>query len=70
LLQKLGPDADGKGRLFLRVARSEESEATGTLHSFAVRGYDDKGAFLRETTTDIKDGAFGSTPFTLETLLP
>ena len=70
LLQKLGPDADGKGRLFLRVARSEESEATGTLHSLAVRSYDDKGDFHRETTLDVKDGAFGSTPFILETVLP
>ncbi len=72
LLQKLGPDADaeGNGRLFLRVARSEESEATGTLHSLAVRSYDDKGDFHRETTIDIKDGAFSSAPFILETVLP
>jgi hypothetical protein len=72
LLQKLGPDAEaeGNGRLFLRVARSEESEATGTLHSLAVRSYDEKGDFRRETTLDVKDGAFGSTPFILETVLP
>lgn len=70
LLQKLGSDANGKGRLFLRIARSEKSEATGTLHSCAVRSYDDKGAFLRESTIDIKDGAFNSTPLTLETILP
>jgi hypothetical protein len=69
LLQKLGHDADGKGRLFLCIARSEESEATGTLHSCAVRSYDDKGAFLRESTIDIKDGAFNSTPLTLEAIL-
>jgi hypothetical protein len=70
LLKKVGSDANGQGRLFLRVARSEKSEATGTLHSCAVRSYDDKGAFLRESTIDIKDGAFNSTPLTLETILP
>ena len=70
LLQKLGPDAKGKGRLFLRVARSEKSDATGTLQACAVRSYDDKGAFLRESTIVIKDGAFNSTPLTLETILP
>ena len=70
LLQKLGPDANGKGRLFLRVARSEKSEAAGTLHACAVRSYDDKGAFLNESAIDIKDGAFNSTPLTLETVIP
>ena len=70
LLKKLGPDAPSPGRLFLRVARSDESDATGTLHSAAIRTYDAKGAFLREATIDIKDGAFNSTPLTLETILP
>ena len=70
LLQKLGPDANDKGRLFLRFASSEKSDATGTLHACAVRSYDDKGAFLSESTIDIKDGTFNSTPLTLETMLP
>ncbi len=69
LLKQLGPNADGKGRLFLRIARSEESEATGALHSCAVRSYDDKGAFLHESTIDVKDGAFNSAPLIVETIL-
>ena len=70
LRQKLGPDANGEGRLFLRVTGSEKSDATGTLHSCAIRSYDDQGAFLRESTIDVKDGAFNSTPLTLEAVIP
>jgi hypothetical protein len=70
LLQKLGPAAAGKGRLFVRFARNEKSDATGTVQACAIRNYDEKGAFLRESTIEIKDGAFNSTPLTLETILP
>jgi hypothetical protein len=70
LLEKLGPEAKGEGRLFLRVGRSEKSEASGTLQACAVRSYDDKGAFVGESVVEIKDGGFGGTPLSLDALLP
>lgn len=70
LMQKLGPDADGKSRLFLCIARADKSEATGTLHACAIRSYDDKGTFVRESAIDIKDGAFSDMALVVETALP
>ena len=70
LLEKLGPEAKGEGRLFLRVGRSEKSEVTGTVQACAVRSYDDKGGFVGESVVEIKDGAFGASALTLETVLP
>ncbi len=69
LLEKLGSDGKGKGRLFLRFATAEKSDASGTLQTCAIRHYDEKGAFLRESSIDIKDGAFGQTPLALERLI-
>jgi hypothetical protein len=70
LLEKLGSEAKGEGRLFLRVGRSEKSEVTGAVQACAVRSYDDKGGFVGESVIEIKDGAFGASALTLETVLP
>jgi len=70
LLGKLGPGADGDGRLFLSFSCADQSDATGVLHACAIRNYDDKGSFVRESVVEIKDGSCGKKPLTLETLLP
>lgn len=67
LMEKL--DATGDGRLFLRFGGAEKSDATGELHACAIRSYDAKGAFLRESAVKIPDGAFGKTPLSLEASL-
>jgi len=59
LLDALGPDADGEGRVFLRLSRKDGSDAAGTLHEAAVRFYDERGAFVKEVPIAIDDGAFG-----------
>lgn len=69
LLKELGPDEDGEGRLFLRLNRADGSDATGELHACAVRTYDDKGGFLRESQLDIEDGNFGKSPLKIETVI-
>lgn len=48
----------------------DESDATGMLHEGAIRQYDDKGAFVRESVVNVQDGAFGKKPLTLTTILP
>ena len=69
LLNKLGPDATWDGRLFLRFSSAEKSDATGLLQACAIRSYDAKGAFVRESVVEISDGAFGNKPLTIETIL-
>ncbi|MFT7302938.1 MAG: hypothetical protein ACI8UZ_001776 [Akkermansiaceae bacterium] len=69
LLKELGPDQDGKGRLFLRLSRADGSDATGELHECSLRTYDPEGLFLRESRLEIEDGKFGESPFTLDTTM-
>ncbi len=69
LLKNLGADEDGKGRLFLRLSRTDESEAIGELHECAVRTYDSKGRFLRESQMDIEDGNLGQSHLKIETVI-
>lgn len=59
LLDSLGPDADGKQRLFLNLSRGKKSNAKGVLHEAALRHYDANGKFIAEQPITIKDGAFG-----------
>jgi hypothetical protein len=40
------------------------------LHACAIRYYDDKGAFVRESVVEVQAGAFGKKPLTLTTALP
>ncbi|PAW84349.1 MAG: hypothetical protein B9S29_03930, partial [Opitutia bacterium Tous-C2FEB] len=70
LLGKLNAKSAGQGRLFLSFSCDEKSDATGLLHACAIRYYDDKGTFLRESPVKVQDGAFGKKTFTLTTLLP
>lgn len=70
LLNKLGPDHAGDGRLFLSFSCAEKSDATGMLHACAIRYYDDQGSFVRESVVEVQDGTFGKKPLTLETILP
>ena len=69
LLKVLGPDKDGKGRLFLRLGRADGSEASGKLHECAVRTYDSKGGFLRESKLNIKDGNFGKSLLKIDAVI-
>lgn len=69
LLNQLGPDASGGGRLFLSFGSAESSDATGVLHACAIRTYDAEGTFVRESAVEIPDGNFGQTPLTLEATL-
>jgi hypothetical protein len=65
LLDELGPDADGEGRLFLNLGRADKSKAAGELHEAFVRHYNDKGKLLSESPLEIKDGRFGDATFQL-----
>jgi len=69
LFNMLGPDAGGDGRILLRFSRADQSDATGLLHACAIRSYDDRGTFVRESVVEIPDGSFGQTPLVLETIL-
>ncbi|MBK1831922.1 hypothetical protein JIN77_14395 [Verrucomicrobiaceae bacterium R5-34] len=66
LLKKLGPNKDGKGRLFLSLSRADGSEASGELIECAIRTYDQHGGFVRESVVKVGDGSFGESQFTLE----
>ncbi|MDB4440725.1 hypothetical protein N9168_02020 [Akkermansiaceae bacterium] len=68
-LDKLGPAEDGEGKIFLRLTRADESEAVGVLHECAVRSYDPKGNFIRESELTIKDGNFGKSLLMIETVI-
>jgi len=70
LLSKLGPKSVADGRLFLSFRCDENGDATGMLHACAIRQYDEKGAFVRETPVQVHAGAFGKKPLTLTTPLP
>jgi hypothetical protein len=70
LLSKLGSKSAGEGRLFLSFSSAEKSDATGMLHACAIRHYDDKGTFVRESLVNVQDGAFGKNTLTLTTVLP
>jgi hypothetical protein len=69
LLDKLSPGLDGDGRLFLRFSSAEKSDATGMLHACAIRSYDAQGAFVRESVVEVKDGTFGNTALSIESVL-
>jgi hypothetical protein len=69
LLQDLGPDKDGKGKLFLRLSRADGSDAVGELHECAIHTYDPKGHLLRELRLDIEDGNFGKSLLKIETVI-
>jgi len=69
LIDKLGPAEDGEGKIFLRLTRADESEAVGVLHECAVRSYDPKGNFIRESELTIKDGNFGKSLLMIETVI-
>ena len=69
LLKNLAPDHDGKGRLFLQLTRADGSEASGELHECAIRFYDPKGTFIRESTVKITDGKFGEAPLKIEAII-
>ena len=66
LVQKLGPDFKGDGRLFLHLDRTQGSKAVGYLHECSIRHYDAEGKFLRETPVEFGGGKFGSAPLTVE----
>ncbi|MFN3165742.1 MAG: hypothetical protein ACE37H_01620 [Phycisphaeraceae bacterium] len=65
LLDALGPDADGEGRVFLSLSRKDGSDAQGTLHEAAVRFYDEAGVFVEEVPFAIDDGTFGGSTLDL-----
>ncbi|MDB4406947.1 hypothetical protein N9173_00135 [bacterium] len=68
-LKDLGPDQDGQGRFFLRLSRADGSEAVGELHECAIRSYNQKGDFLRESKVEIKEGNFGKEALRIETTI-
>jgi hypothetical protein len=69
LLKDLGPDKDGKGKIFLRLSRADGSDAVGELHECAVRTYDPKGRLLGESPLKIEDGNFGKSLLEMETVI-
>jgi hypothetical protein len=69
LLKNLGPDKDEKGKLFLQLSRADGSKVNGQLHEAAVRLYDPKGKFVRESAVKIKAGNFGESPIQINTVI-
>jgi hypothetical protein len=69
LLEDLGPEHGGKGRLFLKLSRADGSKAVGVLHQSAVRRYDSKGSLVGELKMEIEDGSFGSSMLEIDTVL-
>jgi hypothetical protein len=70
LLEKAGIGSAEHGRLFLSFRCADKSDATGKLHSCAIRQYDDQGSFVRESIVKVSDRTFGKKPLKLETKLP
>jgi hypothetical protein len=64
---ELSPNPDA--RLFLNFSNENKSDAIGTLHTCAIRSYDNNGKFVRESTVVISDGKFDKTPLLIETSL-
>ena len=59
LLESLGQDRQGDGRVFLNLSRKDGSEAAGVLHEAAVRYYNAAGEFINEELITISQDAFG-----------
>ena len=59
LVDALGADAVGKGKVFLKLHRDKRSQATGILHEAAIRYYDERGQFVKEVPMPVKQGNFG-----------
>ena len=70
LLAKLGPDADGKARLFIRMSRKEKTELSGELKELALRHYNENGKLIREVPLEVKEGAFGEKELVLSAVIP
>ncbi|MFN4942531.1 MAG: hypothetical protein ACK5G9_01920 [Akkermansiaceae bacterium] len=64
---ELSPNPDA--RLFLNFSNENKSDAIGTLHTCAIRSYDNNGKFVRESTVVISDGNIDKTPLLIETSL-
>lgn len=69
LLNKMGSDKDGKVRIFLRFSRADGSDATGELLECAIRSYNEKGEFLRESKVNIDGGKFGKSPLKVQSVI-
>lgn len=65
LLERLGPDADDEGRVFLSLSCAGGGDAKGMLHEAAVRRYDAQGGFVAEQPITIDRGAFGGSALTI-----
>ena len=62
-------DKDEEGKLFLQLSRANGSKVDGELHEAAVRLYDSKGKFVRESAMKIKTGNFGESPLQVNTVI-
>jgi len=69
LVSKLGPAAGGDGRLFLNFSCAEKGNTTGVLQACAIRHYDEKGSFVRESVVEVRDGTFNKKALMLQTVL-
>ena len=69
LFKKLGVAKDGKGKLFISLSGSETSEVEGILHECAIRDYDRKGKFLRESEVKVEEGNFGKSLLQIDAIV-
>ncbi len=70
LLESLGEDADGRGKVFLSLSRADGSDATGMLHEAAVRAYGENGQPVKETPITIGgSGTFGEKTLRVDTVI-
>ncbi|HJM62996.1 MAG: hypothetical protein QF745_09875, partial [Planctomycetota bacterium] len=56
-------------RVFVRLTKKEGSSLEGLIHECALRSYDEKGQFLRESKLEVEDGSFGEDALQVSGLL-
>lgn len=66
LFERLGPDKDGKGKLFVKLGRAGNSDDQGLVHECAIRSYDTSGKFVRESEVKIENGKLGESLLEIE----
>jgi hypothetical protein len=69
LVEECGWKPGDKGRIFLRLSRTDGSQADGKLYECAVRHYDAKGGLVREGKLAEQEYNFGPAAWEINAVL-
>lgn len=69
LAVECGRNPGTKRQIFVRMGLVDGSKADGKLYECAVRHYDDKGKFVRESVLEQQEGKFGPTELNIKAIL-